>query len=35
MIAINHRFARRLLDAHAEWLEEAVAELRDAAARRR
>jgi PadR family transcriptional regulator, regulatory protein AphA len=35
VIAINHRFARRLLDAHAEWLEEAVAELRDAAARRR
>jgi DNA-binding PadR family transcriptional regulator len=35
VIAINHRFARRLLDAHAAWLEEAEAELRDAAARRR
>jgi DNA-binding PadR family transcriptional regulator len=29
VIAINHRFARRLLDAHAEWLAEAQAELRD------
>jgi PadR family transcriptional regulator, regulatory protein AphA len=35
VIAINHRFARRLLDAHAAWLDEAEAELRDAAARRR
>ena len=35
VIAINHRFARRLLDAHAAWLDAAEAELRDAAARRR
>jgi PadR family transcriptional regulator AphA len=35
VLAINHRFARRILDAHAEWLEEAQAALRDAAARRR
>jgi PadR family transcriptional regulator, regulatory protein AphA len=28
-IAVNHRFARRILDAHAEWLEEAEAALRD------
>jgi PadR family transcriptional regulator AphA len=34
VIAINHRFARRLLDAHAAWLEEAEAELKDARARR-
>jgi hypothetical protein len=35
VLRINHRFARRMLDAHAAWLEEAEAELRDAAARRR
>ena len=35
VLKINHRFARRMLDAHAAWLEEAEAELRDAAARRR
>jgi PadR family transcriptional regulator AphA len=35
VIAINHRFARRLLDAHAAWLQEAQAELTDEAARRR
>jgi DNA-binding PadR family transcriptional regulator len=35
MLMINHRFARRMLDAHVAWLEEAEAELRDAAARRR
>jgi PadR family transcriptional regulator AphA len=29
VIAVNHRFARRILDAHAEWLEEAEAALRD------
>jgi DNA-binding PadR family transcriptional regulator len=29
VIAINHRFARRMLDAHAAWLEEAEAALRD------
>jgi PadR family transcriptional regulator, regulatory protein AphA len=29
VIAVNHRFARRLLDAHAAWLEEAQAALRD------
>ena len=34
VIAVNHRFARRLLDAHAAWLEEAEAALRDAGARR-
>jgi PadR family transcriptional regulator AphA len=34
VIAVNHRFARRLLDAHAAWLEEAQAALRDAAGRR-
>jgi DNA-binding PadR family transcriptional regulator len=28
-IAANHRFARRILDAHAAWLEEAEAALRD------
>jgi PadR family transcriptional regulator AphA len=28
VIAVNHRFARRLLDAHAAWLEEAEAALR-------
>jgi PadR family transcriptional regulator AphA len=33
VIRINHRFARRILDAHAEWLEEAQAALRDAAGR--
>jgi PadR family transcriptional regulator AphA len=31
VIAVNHRFARRLLDAHAAWLEEAEAALRGAA----
>ena len=35
VIGINHRFARRLLDAHAAWLEEAEAELRGGAAARR
>jgi PadR family transcriptional regulator, regulatory protein AphA len=35
MLMINHRFARRMLDAHVAWLEEAEAELRGAAARRR
>ena len=35
VIAVNHRLARRILDAHAEWLEEAQAVLRDAADRRR
>ena len=35
VIAVNHRLARRILDAHAEWLEEAQAMLRDAADRRR
>jgi DNA-binding PadR family transcriptional regulator len=34
-ITVNHRFARRILDAHVAWLEEAQAALRDAAARRR
>jgi PadR family transcriptional regulator AphA len=29
VIAVNHRFARRILDAHAAWLEEAEAALRD------
>lgn len=28
VIAVNHRFARRILDAHAAWLEEAEAALR-------
>jgi hypothetical protein len=35
VLRINHRFARRILDAHSAWLDEAEAELRDAAARRR
>jgi PadR family transcriptional regulator AphA len=35
VLKINHRFARRMLDAHAVWLQDAEAELRDAAARRR
>jgi PadR family transcriptional regulator, regulatory protein AphA len=35
VLMVNHRFARRILDAHAAWLDEAEAELRDAAARRR
>ena len=35
VLAINHRLARRILDAHAAWLDEAEAELRDSAARRR
>ncbi len=35
VIGVNHRFARRILDAHAAWLDEAQAALRDAAARRR
>ena len=35
VLMINHRLARRILDAHAAWLEEAEAELRDAAGRRR
>jgi DNA-binding PadR family transcriptional regulator len=34
VIAINHRFARRIIDAHVAWLEEAEAVLRDAAGRR-
>ena len=34
VIAVNQRFARRLLDAHVAWLEEAEAELSGAAARR-
>jgi DNA-binding PadR family transcriptional regulator len=34
VIAINHRFARRILDAHGAWLEEAQAALRDARDRR-
>jgi DNA-binding PadR family transcriptional regulator len=29
-IRVNHRFARRILDAHADWLREAQAALRDA-----
>jgi DNA-binding PadR family transcriptional regulator len=33
VLLINHRLARRILDAHAAWLDEA--ELRGAAARRR
>ncbi|MEN3283403.1 MAG: hypothetical protein V7607_4543 [Solirubrobacteraceae bacterium] len=28
-IEANHRFARRILDAHAAWLDEAEAALRD------
>jgi hypothetical protein len=35
VLLINHRLARRILDAHAAWLDEAEAELRGAAARRR
>jgi hypothetical protein len=35
VLKVNHRFARRMLDAHAAWLQEAEAELRGAAARRR
>jgi PadR family transcriptional regulator, regulatory protein AphA len=35
VIEVNHRFARRILDAHAAWLDEAQAALRDAAAQRR
>ena len=35
VLLINHRLARRILDAHAAWLDEAEAELRDAAGRRR
>jgi hypothetical protein len=31
VIAVNHRFARRILDAHVAWLEEAEAALRDEA----
>ena len=34
LIAVNHRFARRLLDAHAAWLEEAEVALRDERGRR-
>jgi PadR family transcriptional regulator, regulatory protein AphA len=34
VIAINHRFARRIADAHAAWLEEAETVLRDAGGRR-
>lgn len=35
VLVINHRLARRILDAHAAWLDEAQAELRGAAAQRR
>jgi PadR family transcriptional regulator AphA len=35
VLVINHRLARGILDAHAAWLDEAEAELRAAAARRR
>jgi PadR family transcriptional regulator AphA len=35
VLLINHRLARRILDAHAAWLDEAEAELRVAAGRRR
>jgi PadR family transcriptional regulator AphA len=35
VIPVNHRFARRILDAHLAWLDEAQAVLKDAAARRR
>ena len=35
VLLINHRLARRILDAHTAWLDEAEAELRGAAARRR
>jgi hypothetical protein len=34
-LKVNHRLARRMLDAHVAWLDEAEAELRDAAARQR
>ena len=34
VIAVNHRFARRIIDAHVAWLEEAEAALRDVAGRR-
>jgi PadR family transcriptional regulator, regulatory protein AphA len=34
VIAVNHRFAQRLLDAHAAWLEEAEEALRDERGRR-
>jgi PadR family transcriptional regulator, regulatory protein AphA len=33
VIAVNHRFARRILDAHVAWLDEAQAVLRNAAGR--
>jgi DNA-binding PadR family transcriptional regulator len=33
VIGVNHRLARRILDAHAEWLEEAQAVLSGAAGR--
>jgi PadR family transcriptional regulator AphA len=35
VIPVNHRLARRILDAHVAWLDEAQAVLRDEAARRR
>jgi DNA-binding PadR family transcriptional regulator len=35
VIGVNQRFARRVLDAHGAWLDEAQAVLRDAATRRR
>jgi hypothetical protein len=35
VLLINRRLARRIVDAHAAWLDEAEAELRGAAARRR
>jgi PadR family transcriptional regulator, regulatory protein AphA len=35
VLLINHRLARRILDAHTAWLDEAEAELRGAADRRR
>lgn len=34
MLRINYRFMRRVVDAHVAWLDEAEAELRDAAGRR-
>jgi hypothetical protein len=34
VLSVNHRLARRIIDAHA-WLDEAEAELRGSAARRR